>query len=60
MGNFFRVPADNRTLNYDKFFTEGNVKAVMIDEFNSDNTRLLSVCEVKEKLLSLDYIKDLL
>ena len=37
MGNFYRVPADNRNLNYDKYFTDGNKKAVTIDEFNSDN-----------------------
>ncbi len=43
MGNFYRVPADNRTLNYDKFFTEGNKKAVTIDEFNSDNTYRLNL-----------------
>ncbi len=58
MGNFFRVPADNRTLNYDKYFTEGNVKAVTIDEFNSNNTRRLNLEETKEKIASLEYIQN--
>ena len=58
MGNFYRVPADNRTLNYDKFFTEGNKKAVLIDEFNSNNTRRLDLAETKEKIAALEYIKE--
>ena len=58
MGNFYRVPADNRTLNYDKFFTEGNKKAVLIDEFNSNNTRRLNLEETKEKISSLEYIQE--
>lgn len=57
MGNFYRVPADNRTLNYDKFFTEGNKKAVTIDEFNSDNTYRLNLEETKAKIASLEYIQ---
>ena len=56
MGNFYRVPADNRGLNYDKYFCEGDVKRTHITEFNSSNTSLLSVDEVKEKLLQLEYI----
>ena len=55
MGNFYRVPADNRTLNYDKFFTEGNVKAVTIEEFNSNNTRRLDLEETKAKIAALEY-----
>ena len=58
MGNFYRVPADNRTLNYDKFFTEGNKKAVTIDEFNSDNTYRLNLEETKAKIGSLEYIQN--
>lgn len=58
MGNFYRVPADNRTLNYDKFFTEGNKTAVTIDEFNSDNTYRLNLEETKAKIASLEYIQN--
>ena len=58
MGNFYRVPADNRSLNYDKYFTDGDVNRNTLSEFDSNNTELLTVEEVKEKLLSLQYIKD--
>ena len=58
MGNFYRVPADNRTLNYDKFFSEGDQKRVHLTEFNSHNTQLLNIEEVKAKLLALDYIQN--
>ena len=58
MGNFYRVPADNRTLNYDKYFTEGDRKAVTIDEFNSNNTRRLNLEETKAKIASLEYIQE--
>ena len=58
MGNFYRVPADNRDLNYDKFFKEGDTKRVLIDEFNSNNTRRLNVEETKEKIASLEYIQN--
>ena len=58
MGNFYRVPADNRDLNYDKFFTEGDVKKVTIEEFNSDNTYHLNLEETKAKIASLDYIQE--
>ena len=58
MGNFYRVPADNRTLNYDKFFTEGDRKAVTIEEFNSDNTTRLDLEETKAKIASLEYIQN--
>ena len=56
MGDFYRVPADNRTLNYDKYFTEGDQKRCELSEFNSDNTRRLNVEETKEKIASLEYI----
>lgn len=58
MGDFYRVPADKRDLNYDKYFKEGDEKRDLLTEFNSNNTRLLSVEEVKEKLLKLRYIQD--
>ena len=58
MGNFYRVPADNRSLNYDKYFIEGDKKRATIDEFNSNNTKILDVKETKAKIASLDYIKD--
>ncbi|MBE6764999.1 MAG: NAD-dependent epimerase/dehydratase family protein [Ruminococcaceae bacterium] len=58
MGDFYRVPADNRDLNYDKYFKEGNAERAKLSEFNSNNTELLTVEEVKEKLLTLKYIRD--
>lgn len=57
MGNFYRVPADNRDLNYDKYFIEGDKKRVLIEEFNSNNTRRLSLEETKEKIAELEYIR---
>lgn len=57
MGNFYRVPADNRDLNYDKYFKDGDETRVTIDEFNSNNTRQLDVTETKEKIASLEYIQ---
>ena len=58
MGNFYAVPADNRDLNYDKYFKEGDVKRATIEEFNSDNTRRLNLEETKEKIASLEYIQN--
>ena len=58
LGDFYRVPADNRGLNYDKYFTNGNPDRDVLTEFNSSNTKLLTVEEVKEKLLSLEYIRN--
>ena len=58
MGNFYAVPADNRDLNYDKYFKEGDVKRAHIDEFNSNNTRILNLEETKEKIASLTYIQN--
>ena len=57
MWDFYRVPADNRDLNYDKYFTEGNAKRAEIEEFNSDNTYRLNLEETKAKIASLEYIK---
>ena len=58
MGDFYRVPADNRGLNYDKYFSDGNKDRNPLTEFNSNNTELLDVEKVKKKLLSLQYIRD--
>lgn len=58
MGNFYRVPADNRGLNYDKYFKEGDEKRNTLTEFNSNNTRILNVEETKAKIASLAYIQD--
>jgi UDP-glucose 4-epimerase len=57
MGNFYRVPADNRGLNYDKFFKEGETQRNTLTEFNSDNTRRLNLEETKAKIASLEYIQ---
>ncbi len=58
LGDFYRVPADKRDLNYDKYFKEGDTERNPLTEFNSSNTELLDVEQVKEKLLSLQYIRD--
>ena len=58
MGNFFRIPADTRDLNYDKYFIEGNINTASKEEYNSDNTKRLNKDEVKKKLLNLDYVKN--
>ncbi len=58
MGNFYRVPCDKRDLNYDKYFKDGDVERNPLTEFNSNNTDLLTVEQVKEKMLELQYIKD--
>lgn len=58
MGNFYRVPADNRGLNYDKYFKEGDEKRNTLTEFNSNNTRILNVEETKAKIASLAYIQE--
>ena len=60
MGDFYRVPCDKRDLNYDKYFIHGDTERNSLTEFNSNNTKLMSVEEVKEKLLSLQYIQDVL
>lgn len=57
MGNFFRIPADNRDLNYDKYFTHGNSDLTLNEEYNSFNTQRLDKDGVIEKLLKLDYIR---
>ncbi len=58
MGNFYRVPCDKRDLNYDKYFKDGDKERNTLTEFNSSNTELLNVEQVKEKLLTLSYVRD--
>jgi len=58
LGGFFRVPADQRDLNYDKYFAEGDQKLTTVEEYNSDNTQILSIEQIKETLLKLDYVQN--
>ena len=58
LGNFYRVPCDKRGLNYDKYFKEGDVQRNPLSEFNSGNTEQMTVEQVKQKLLTLGYIRD--
>ena len=58
LGSFYRVPCDKRGLNYDKYFVTGDTERSHISEFNSNNTRILNVEEVKAKLLELKYIRN--
>jgi UDP-glucose 4-epimerase len=58
MGDYYRVPADQRDLNYDKYFIHGDHRLSSQEEYNSDNTTRLSIEEIKEKLLSLEYIRN--
>lgn len=58
LDNFYRVPCDKRDLNYDKYFKEGDMHRNPLHEFNSNNTALLNVEQVKKKLLTLQYIRD--
>jgi len=57
MGDFYRIPADTRDLNYNKFFTEGTQEVSMADEYNSHNTKRLTIEETKELLLTLRFIR---
>jgi UDP-glucose 4-epimerase len=57
MGDYFRIVPDDRDLNYGKYFTEGEEKISVIEDYNSHNTQRLNVAEIKEKLLKLDYIR---
>ena len=58
MGGFYKVPADKRDLNYDKYFVEGDQKLSSEDEYNSHNTERLNIEQVKERLLQLDYVRE--
>ena len=58
MGGYYRVSADNRDLNYDKYFISGNQDRNKLTEFNSNNTELLTLEQTKKKLLALSYIQE--
>ncbi|AYV57231.1 NAD-dependent epimerase/dehydratase family protein [Leptospira kmetyi] len=58
MGRYYRIPADNRDLNYNKYFVEGEQKVSQLDDYTSHNTKRLTVPQVKELLLKLDYIRE--
>ena len=58
LGNYFRISPDARDLNYDKFFSEGEKKISLEQDYSSLNTRQLDVEEIKETLLNLDYIQN--
>jgi len=58
LGEFYRVPADKRDLNYDKYFIDGEIKLSQEREYNSQNTIRLSINEIKEKLMQLDYVQE--
>ena len=58
MGDFYRVPADNRGLNYDRYYSDGNTERNTLSEFNSNNTRLLTVEETKATIAALSYIQE--
>ncbi len=58
MGDFYRIPTDKRDLNYDKYFIDGDKERSILTEFNSNNTNILNVKEIKEKLLQLEYIRN--
>ena len=60
MGDYYRIPVDARDLNYDKYFETGDMNVNLDKSFTSDNTTLLTVEEIKEKLLELDYVKEAL
>ena len=57
LGDYYRVPSDKRDLNYEKYFTEGHEKLKIQEEYNSNNTHILNVAEIKEKLLALPFIQ---
>jgi UDP-glucose 4-epimerase len=58
MGDYYRIPADNRDLNYAQFFSEGEEKIAQFDDYTSHNTKQLNVEQVKKLLLKLDFIRD--
>ena len=58
MGNYYRIPCDNRDLNYDKFFTEGKEEISHIEDYHSHNTRRLDVEGMKEQLMRLRFIQE--
>jgi UDP-N-acetylglucosamine 4,6-dehydratase len=58
LGGFYRVPADTRDLNYDKYFVEGNEHLQEVEDYNSHNTERLKIQAIKDELLNLDYIQE--
>ena len=58
VGNYFRIPCDQRDLNYDKFFVEGSEKASKVDDYNSHNTRRLDIDGMKQLLLKLRFVRE--
>jgi UDP-N-acetylglucosamine 4,6-dehydratase len=58
LGDYYRIPADSRDLNYDKYFVEGKIGVSEIDDYTSHNTRRLNVQQVKEVLMKLDIIRE--
>ena len=57
MGNYYRIPSDNRSLNYDQYFSEGEATLSEMNDYTSHNTKRLTIAEIKNILLDLDYIK---
>ena len=57
MGDYYRIPCDNRDLNYDKYFIEGNESIEQIDDYHSHNTKRLDVEGMKQLLLKLHFIR---
>jgi UDP-glucose 4-epimerase len=60
MGDYYKIPADNRDLNYASYFTDGDVKTSERDDYHSHNTRQLNVDETVEVLSNLDYIQNII
>lgn len=58
LGNYYRVPADNRDLNYSKFFIEGDIEISNVEDYNSHNTKRLDLTATKQMLLDLDYVQN--
>ena len=58
MGGYYRIPCDNRDLNYDKYFTVGSHKVEQVEEYHSHNTKRLNVEGMKELLLKLNFIRE--
>ena len=57
-GDYYRIPADSRDLNYDKYFVEGEIRISEIEDYTSHNTRRLSVAESKELLMTIDIVRE--
>ena len=58
LGSYYRIPADNRDLNYEQYFTDGNVSVSDIEEYHSHNTHRLDIVEMKKLLLKLEIVKN--